>query len=188
MPENVMFLPECHVDTALTRTLLAQRLSFINHQHSITKVANALQQQAGSNRGPRFVVGVVDHDKRIADVKYLRQFSTVVTARPGPDCRYTIYQHPAHPTHYLVVLAPACDAWIFEAAQAAGLALPDFGLPPTLPGFIDVVKDESAEDNPLLISLLAAIKKAQPAAYRELATFVADIMDTQGKLWQSGSR
>ena len=184
MPENVMFLPECHVDTALPRTLLSQRLTFINHKHGIPKVASELEAQAKASRGPRFVVGMVDKDKRIADVKYLREFSTLVQARPGPDCRYAIYQHPAHPTHYLMVMEPACDTWIFEAAHAAGLALPDFGLPATLAGFIDVVKDEDAEDNPRLKSLLAAIKQAQPAAYRELATFVASIMDTQGKLWK----
>lgn len=184
MPENVLFVPECHVDTALTQALLSYRLTFINHQHGIPKVGHVLQAQAESNRGPRFVVGMVDKDKKFADVKYLRQFSREVQARSGPDCRYRIYQHPQHPTHYLIVLDPACDTWIFEAAQAAGLNMAHFALPTTLPGFIEVVKDEGAEDNPRLIGLLRAIKQAQPAAYRELAEFVANIMDTQGRLWQ----
>jgi hypothetical protein len=187
MLEQVLFVPECHVDTALAQVLLADRLSFINHQKSISKVARILQTHAETSRGPRFVVGMVDKDKKFADVKYLRHFSREVRARPNPDCRYRIYQHSGHPTHYLIVLEPACDTWIFEAAHAARLDLAHFDLPTTLAAFIEVMKDEDAEDNPRLIGLLRAIKQAQPAAYRELAEFVADVMDTQGKLWQQSS-
>jgi hypothetical protein len=185
MPENVLFVPECHVDTALTRTLLADRLTFINHQHGISKVANVLRDQAESGKA-RFVVGMVDKDKKFADVKYLRPFadSRPVAARSGPDCRYRIHQHPVHAHHYLIVLDPACDTWIFEAAHAAGLAPADFDLPATLPAFIEVMKDEDAEDNPRLIRLLRAIQQAQPTAYRELAEFVAEVMDQDSKLWR----
>ena len=116
-------------------------------------------------------------------MKALKPFSHLFAARTGPDCRYSIYQHSALTSHFLIVLDPACDTWIFEAAGAAGLNLPDFGLPPTLAGFIDVVKDEDAEENPRLRSLLQAIKQAQPPAYRELAQFVADVMDPNSKLW-----
>lgn len=173
------------ISTALTRTLLANRLTFINHQHGISKVANVLRQQAEKGKA-RFVVGMVDKDKKFDAVSYLRPFASTppVAARSGPDCRYAIHQHPAHPNHYLIVMEPACDTWIFEAAHAAGLALARFHLPTTLPAFIDVMKDEDAEDNPHLIRLLQAIKQAQPAAYRELAEFVADVMDQNGRLWR----
>ena len=186
MLEQVVFVPECHVDTALAQVLLADRLTFINHQKSISKVARVLQAQAASDRGPRFVVGMVDKDKKFDDIKDLRPFagSRPVAARTGPDCRYCIYQHPAHQGHYLIVLDPACDTWIFEAAQAAGLNLANFELPTTLAGFIDVVKDEDAEDSPQLKKLLRAIRQAQPVAYRELAGFVADVMDPNSKLWR----
>jgi hypothetical protein len=185
MPEQVLFVPECHIDTALTRTLLAQRLTFINHQHGISKVAHVLRQQAEAGKA-RFVVGMVDKDKKFDAVTYLRPFASAppVAASTGPDCRYRIHQHPAHTSHYLIVLEPACDTWIFEAAHAAGLRVADFGLPPALPDFIEVMKNEDAEDNPRLIRLLEAIKRAQPPAYRELAQFVAEVMDENGKLWQ----
>jgi hypothetical protein len=183
MPENVMFVPECHVDTALTQALLSYRLSFINHQHGISQVANVLRKQAETDR-TRFVVGMVDRDKKFADVKYLQHFSHEVHAYSGPDSCYRIYQHPEQPTHYLIVMEPACDTWIFQAAQAARLDMASFGLPTTLSGFIDVVKNEDAEDNPCLRQLLQAIRQAQPPAYRELAEFVADVMDQSSKLWR----
>jgi hypothetical protein len=181
MPENVLFVPECHVDTALARTLLAGRLTFINHQHGIPNVGKVLAGLATQNRGPRFVVGMVDKDKRFSTIKTLSRFTEPYKARTGPDCRYCIYQDPAQPSQYLVVLEPACDTWLWEAAAAAKLALAEFGLPTTLPGFIDAVKDDEAEHNPHLEKLLQAIKKAQPPGYRELATFVAGVMGTEGE-------
>lgn len=184
MPEDVMFVPECHVDTALARVLLAGRLEFINHQHGIPNVGKVLQAQADSGRGPRFVVGMVDKDKKFGAVKTLQRFTKLYQLRTAPDCRYGIYQDPAQPAQYLVVLEPACDTWLFEAAQAAGLAMADFGLPVTLPAFIKVMKDDEAEENPQLGALLQAIRRAQPSGYRELATFVAEVMDTGGRLWQ----
>ena len=115
---------------------------------------------------------------------FIRYEEPPVAARSGPDCRYAIHQHPAHAHHFLIVLEPACDTWIFEAAHAAGLDPTDFKLPAILPAFIEVMKGEDAEDNPHLIRLLHAIKQAQPAAYRELAVFVADVMDQNSKLWR----
>ena len=46
------------------------------------------------------------------------------------------------------------------------------------------MNDEDIENKPQLIRLLQAIKQAQPAAYRELAEFVADVIDQNSKLWQ----
>ena len=187
MPELVLFVPEYYVDTALAQVLLAGRRTFFNLQHGISKVANLLQSQATAARGPRFVVRMVDKDKRFADVRYLRQFSRVVAARTEPDyrdCRYSIYQHGHHLTHYLIVLDPACDTWIFEVASAAGLDVAAFDLPATLPNFIDFMKEEGIEDDVRVNRLLQAIKQAQPTAYRKLAEFVADVMDMSSKLWQ----
>lgn len=184
MLEQVLFVPECHVDTALTQVLLADRLSFINHQKSISKVARVLQAQAQASRGPRFVVGLVDKDKKFEKLHYLRQFNRPFRVRTESTGRYCIYQHSRLASHFLLVLDPACDTWIFDVAVAAGLVLPDFGLPPTLVGFIAFVKAEDAENSPQLRRLLHAIRQAQPPAYRELAEFVAEVMDQNSRLWQ----
>lgn len=185
MPENIMFLPECHVDTALARVLVESRpLQFINHKHGISQVANALRNQAATGRGARLVVGLVDRDKNFAQNHYLSQFGQPFAMRTGPDCGYSIYRHPQVASHFLIVLDPACDRWIFEAAQAAQLDLTAFGLPPTLAGFIDFTKDERAERNPKLLALLQAIRRTQPSAYRELAEFVSKVVDPDSTLWQ----
>jgi len=184
MPEKVMFVPECYVDTALTQVLLADRLTFINHQKTISKVARVFQDQAALNNGPRFIVGLVDNDKKLGQVKYLSQFTRLFQERSGPDCRYSIYQHPAAASHFVIILNPACDTWIFEAAQAAGLDVASFGLPTALTGFLEITKKSTAVKNPSLRRLLQAIRQAQPPAYRELAGFVAEVMDENSRLWR----
>ena len=130
------------------------------------------------------MVGLVDKDKKSEDLHYLRQFNRLHRAHSGPSCRFCVYQHSGLASHFLVVLEPACDTWIFDVAIAIGLNLANFGLPLTLAGFIAFVKNEDAENNPQLRSLLQAIKQAQPTAYRKLAEFVADVMDMSSKLWQ----
>lgn len=99
-----MFVPECHVDTALTQSLLSDRLKFINHKHGITQVANALKNQAELGRGPRFVVGMVDKDKKFADVKYLRNFTHEIASHAGPNSCHRIYQNPQQPSRFLIVM------------------------------------------------------------------------------------
>lgn len=185
MPDKIMLVPECHVDTALARVLLADHLTLINHQQGITKVAKSLQLQAGSGRSPRVVVGVVDEDKRFATNHYLLNFNQVVADRSEPtfrECCYRIYRHSTHRSHYLIVLAPACDRWVFEAAQSAALDLTNFGLPTTLSGFLGVTKKETARTSMPLRNLLYAIRRARPAAYQELAAFVLGLMDSDAKL------
>ena len=184
MREQVLFVPECYVDTALMQVLLADRLTFINHQKTISKVARVFQDQVALNNGPRFVVGLVDNDKKIGEVKYLRQFTRLFQERTSPNCRYFIYQHQAVASHFVIVLNPACDTWVFEAAQAAGLDMASFGLPTSLSAFLSITKKSTAKKNLPLRRLLQAISQAQPPAYRELAEFVAEIMDTSSKLWR----
>ena len=46
------------------------------------------------------------------------------------------------------------------------------------------MKEEGVEDHRDVGRLLHAIKQAQPPAYRQLAEFVAEIMDVSSKLWQ----
>lgn len=181
-----MFVPECHVDTALSRLLLADHLTLINHQQGITKVAKVLELQATAGRGPRFVIGVVDNDKKFASNKYLLTFNKVIADRSGPGvtCCYRIYQQAVQPMHFLIVLNPACDQWIFEAAQAAHLDLASFGLPVTLSGFLGVTKKETAKTSEPLRNLLYAIRRAQPAAYEELAKFVSEVIEPESKLWR----
>lgn len=174
-----LFIPECHVDTVLTRTLLLYRNKFddfINHQHGVSKVANEMQRQWQMHGVTRHVVGIVDQDKKLHDVAYLADFEVLPRVRPVAGAPHSIQRHPARPTQHLIVLNPACDAWIWEAASAAGLFPLATGLPTDFRTFLDYCKTKGIENDPPLVSLLAGIRRARPAVYAELGDFVADIM------------
>jgi hypothetical protein len=177
MRELPMFVPECWVDSALMRTLLHDRRLY-NHQHGISKVGSTMERQAATHGTGRVVVGMVDRDKKFEENMYLRTFAPPAKVR-SEDAKHHILTHPAQPTQHLIVLNPACDAWIFRAARAAGLDLAAYGLPDTLPGFIAFCKHEDVIDIPALRALLEDIRRAYPPAYQQLAEAVAAMVSAQ---------
>lgn len=179
MPTPPLFIPECHADTVLTRTLLLYRYDFddfINHQHGVSKVANEMQRQWRMFGDSRQVVGIVDHDKKLHEVAYIAEFEE----RPGgyfmAGAPHSIRYHRARPSQYLIVLNLACDTWIWRAAAAAGIMPAAYALPTDFWGFIEYCKTKGIENDPPLVNLLADIRRARPAVHAELGDFVAHIM------------
>lgn len=175
-----LFVPECHVDTALTRALLLYRHDFddfINHQHGVPKVAAEMVRQWKLFGTSRQVVGIVDRDKKLANVAYLDEFDDEVGGSQAADAPHSIRRHPTRPNHALIVLNPACDTWVWQASEAAGLSLSSYGLPTEYWAFIDYCKGKGVENLPSLTNLLVAIRRSRPAVYTELGNFVAEVMD-----------
>lgn len=182
MPIPPLFIPECHVDTVLTRTLLVYRHDFddfINHQHGVSKVANEMQRQWKLFGASRQVVGIVDRDKKLHEVAYMAEFTQEVGGGTATDAPHSIRRHPVRPSQHLIVLNPACDAWIWQAATAAALPVAPHGLPDDIRAFIEYCKAKGVEDDPLLVALLAGIRRARPAVYAELGDFVGRVMDLE---------
>lgn len=175
-----LFVPECHVDTALTRSLVVYRRDFddfISHKHGVPKVAAEMERQWKLFGSKRQVVGIVDRDKRLENVAYLADFTELIGGSLEASAPHSVRRHLTRATQYLIVLNPACDTWVWQAAAAAGVLLPDYGLPAGRWEFIDYCKEEGIEDEPELKALLQAVSRARPAEYAELADFVAQVMD-----------
>lgn len=177
MAEYALFVPECNVDTALTLSLVAFRYAFVSHRQGIGQVARVLVEQQAAARAGRVVVGMVDRDKKFAQAPELAKFRPMQRPRRGQEEWHEILQHPELSNQYLIVLNPACDTWLFRAAQEAGLELATLGLPTELPAFIDFCKQENVEELPLMRLLLREIQRAQPIAYLDLAEFVSQVMN-----------
>jgi len=183
-PTSVLFVPECHADTAVILTLLRENsanrkrlLNYVSHQQGIGNVGNNLRRQPVASGSARRVVGIVDLDKK-SEHPYLREFTRV---RGGGVERnhhsHALLQHQEHASQYLIALNPACDKWIWDRVVEVGMTPADFGLPNDFEGFKGYCKTQAAERNPQLRVLLAAVATAYHPAYRTLAEFVADIMD-----------
>lgn len=183
MAESVLFIPECNVDTALALSLVSYRYTFVSHRQGIGQVARVMVEQRQAARDGRRIIGMVDNDKKFRQAPALAEFTTIVgggTEKEHPHC---IRQHPRHPNQYLIVLKPACVTWLFRAAQEVAVVLPALQLPTSLPSFIDFCKQRDVEETVPMRELLWALQQSRPTAYRELAEFVADMMDIAPPRW-----
>lgn len=185
MPDSIQFFPECHVDTALMRTLLHDRQKLITHIKGVSKVGNALYEQAERYGNSRVVVGMVDNDKHLFDIKKLQPFSREVMRCEEPGSLFVVYRHYTHTNHYLIVLHPACDGWIYGAAQAAGINPTTHGLPPVLTDFLAFfTKKLQAEERPEIVALLKALRRSPSAAYVQLASFINErLQEANQPVW-----
>lgn len=182
MPDSIQFFPECHVDTALMRTLLRDRQQLIVHIKGAPKVGDALHEQARRYGESRVVVGMVDNDKQLFSITRLKPFTRIVAQCEDVSSPFVVYQHEELATQYLVVIGPkACDGWIYGAAKAAGLDPATYGLPVTLPEFLAFTKKTQAEERPEIVGLLKALRRATPPAYEQLATFMAARLQEAGQ-------
>lgn len=183
MAEQVLFVPECNVDTALALSLVAYRYTFVSHRQGIGQVARVLVAQQQAAREGRRIIGLVDNDKNFRQAPELAAFTTIVAGGSESHQPHCIRQHPLHPNQYLIVLNPACDSWLFRAAQEAEVSLSALGLPADLPAFIDFCKQREVEEKPAMRELLWAIQRARPSAYRQLADFVGGMMNVAPPRW-----
>lgn len=175
MPDSIQFFPECHVDTALMRTLLRDRQQLIVHIKGAPKVGDALHEQAQRYGDSRVVVGMVDNDKQLFSITKLKPFNRVVARCDETASSFVVYQHETLTTQYLVVIGPkACDGWIYGAAQAASVDPVAYSLPPTLAEFLAFTKKTQAEERPEIVALLKALRRAPSPAYQQLAAFIND--------------
>nr|GFB75293.1 hypothetical protein [Tanacetum cinerariifolium] len=100
-------------------------------------------QLFGSSRS---VVGIIDRDKRLGSIAYLDEFTELVGGSLASEAPHSIRSHPACPNQHLIVLNPACDTWVWQAAVAAGIVLPAHDLPADRWAFIEYCKVAGIEN------------------------------------------
>jgi hypothetical protein len=114
-----LFIPEGHIDKALNRALLAYHQhsdALVNRKQGASGVAHAMKEQWKVFGLTRRVVGLIDNDKKIFIIPYLAEFTREVKRFDAAEAAHSIRQHPARPSQYLIMLDPACDTWVWQAA------------------------------------------------------------------------
>lgn len=175
-----LFVPEGHIDKALNHTLIAYRQDFntlVNRKQGASGVANEMKLQWEKFGVTRRVIGMVDNDKKIFNIAYLSEFSLEVKRFEAPEASHSVRQHPTRQSQFLIMLDPACDTWIWQAAVGAGLVLAGYDLPTDRREFVSYCKDKGIVLDPQMLQLLTDIKRANPALYADLAQFIAQVMD-----------
>ena len=123
-PTPVIFVPECHADTALMLTLLGENRPelrataaarqhlrpLVDHEQGIGNVGNNMRRQLQEFGATRRVVGLVDLDAKFNQHTYLREFTTLLGGqRQREQGDFALLQHAAAPHHYLIAINPAFE-------------------------------------------------------------------------------
>lgn len=181
MPEKFTLLAECHVDTTLARALVRGRRNMVEHILGVPNISKRLLTLAADSRSR--VVGMVDWDGGS-----VLHFPGMVPFAPHPVAEvsfdthgYRLYRRPDCPAHFLVVLPPACDNWLFQQAEAAGINLAEHKLPVTFPAFKAFTKKQISEDHPALVSLLKALRRQPSPAFQQLLAFMEQQLEAAGQ-------
>lgn len=125
-------VPECYIDTNLIEAIAPTKHGY-NHQKGCPAVAKKMKETFADG----FAVGIMDKDKRT--VSYLNEFSLVVN-----DGILYVYKHASRP-HYIVMVSPAVEEFILEAAREQNVDLAAYGVPTTLEGMKKETKQVDAK-------------------------------------------
>ena len=113
---GVRFIPECHADTALVM-FFVKDIDQVDHRSGIGAVAKEMKDfRDGSVK----LVGLIDKDKTTP--KYFDLFVEVAAVKG-----VSLKKHRAA-EHYVIVLEPAIERFLMDAAGRLGLLMSDFDL------------------------------------------------------------
>lgn len=155
-------LPECHADT-----LLAEVAGFkANHQPNINEVAKTMQ----NNFKGTLAIGIVDADKRIP-----HYFETFLEERA--DNGFILKKHPTL-KHYLIVLSPAFEKWVFDTAAACEIDPKKFGFR-DVKHFMESSKKRDVARNQHVRSFLNAIKQKPDNTIMKIRQCIENLLDNE---------
>jgi hypothetical protein len=123
-------LPECYADTELVLALGYDSAAVI-HKSGKPEVCNAMRPKREDEEHKKFVgdfvgkkaLGVVDEDKKANQNAYFKK-ATVIE-----EIESMKLQKLSGEKHHLIVICPAHEAWILNAARLAGIQPAIYGLP-----------------------------------------------------------
>jgi len=148
MAKNLNIIPECYVDTLLLETIISGNKEF-NHQKGCNTVAKKMKE----NLNDQFALGVIDNDKR--QVAYMHEFQEI-TSTDG----LKLLKHPDR-HHFLILLSPAADSLILNAAEEKNINPEDYNLPCDLDRFTKITKLITSKENKDLKKLIRQLQDAK---------------------------
>ena len=173
MPPRLVVAAECHVDTALAHALVRGQRRLVNHLKGVPNLGKYLDKLAVSQEH-LLVIGLVDNDPDLFERPGIKSYQrNWLPAYTFTEYGFQVFTCAERPSHYLVVLEPACDKWLYrEAGKIPGLlgAAPS-QMPAEWLAFLAITKQQAAEDNPRIIRLLRELKRQPPPAFGLLLAF-----------------
>lgn len=155
-------IPECYADT-----LLIEMLGFKqpNHQPGIGSVINAFSKKDLRNR---LAIGIIDRDK--VQPKSLDHYEII-----GEDSGIQIRKKP-QTRHWVLVISPAFEDWIYTNANAVGVDPANFGFN-TRAIFRSTTKRTDVGKNQQVKQLINTLKQKEAPGLAKLQSLISDLLD-----------
>lgn len=154
-------MPECYADTNLISALLNQSC---NHQKGCATVCKNMEEKYGDS----FAVGIIDADKKKPSA--LMQYDVVESC----DC-LSLLKHKNKP-HYMILVCPAIENFILNAASSIGVNPQEYGIPSDLEKLKVRTKVHTAKQDPDLRRLNYALLGAPSVSkLRKLLSYLVEI-------------
>ncbi len=128
-------IPECYVDTKLIKTIAPPKAGNYNHQKGCPNVVKTMQIKFTDE----FAIGIIDRDKNM--VGYAEEFTLIKNVNDSLLLLKHLKKH-----QYLIIICPAIEQWLLNAAESVHISLNDFGLPDNLDELKKITKTSTSED------------------------------------------
>lgn len=159
---NSVILAEDFLLVAIAEKLM--RNTRIDRANSITKVFGRMQSELQNAR----VVGLIDDDKTVT-----APYSKLFTNEIFNETHLMVRRSTQYPLHSVIVVKPASEHWLWEAAQSVGVLTNDYGLGENFEEFKNNhTKGEANSRKPELARFLGAVARANPPMFTELQTWL----------------
>lgn len=142
--ENIV-VPECYADTNLMNVLTGKRC---NHQKGCATVCKTLDEKLKD----QFAVAVIDNDKR-------QPKATEKYVEIGHTESLIVCKHKNRP-HYLILINPAIESFVLQAAMELGVVMQEYHLPDNVEDLKKITKSQSAKESEQLARLFKDLREA----------------------------
>ena len=157
-------VPECYVDTRIAEILGEAKREY-NHQHGSSNVANKMIKDLKE----RIALGIIDEDKHKGPSgDYFLEFDTMVEKN-----NLILKKHPNR-KHYLVLVCPEAEKWLFNDAKKVGINPTDkeYNLPEEMKGFIKISKIKRIKKNDGFHRFIKALIRAEAPSLTTLKEWI----------------
>lgn len=150
-------IPECNVDTAFVEML---GYKGANHAPGITEVSNILERKMVNQTA----FGFVDGDKK--QPKYFNNFIVIKTTTNAKLLKHLVRNH------YLVMVNPDMDRFIYNICRKLSIDLPKYGFPSELGAFTTFTKKPAIKNDTQFKNLLNTINQRNPEELQAIKSWM----------------
>jgi hypothetical protein len=161
---SLSIVPECYADTRLAEILTQSKRC--NHQKNLGQVANTLKNRLKDLPA----LGIVDNDKGSVP-SYFSEFNLIFQ---NQDLK--LLKHPGR-SQFLVMICPAIEQWLLNAANEVNVNPLDFGIKEGLKEFTNLTKSIHLGQSREFAEFVKALVKAEAPSIILLKKWLVDFKD-----------